>query len=230
MAAQSNPSRAATSRGDALRERIVDANDGIIATAGIIEGFLGAGAGDAAVIFAALIGMIVGGLGLAAAKYAEVAMQSDAHRAIIEGERRLLALSPDEEQAELAALFREKGVSPELAARVAEELSTSDALASQLELEYGITLGDEPRPLVTAGAAFGAFLLGAVIPLAAALLAPDDVRAVVTLGAVVIALTLTAAIAARWGGIRLWRTVTRTVLIGVFAIGASLGAGYLLTH
>ena len=214
-------------RADDLRERIVDANDGIIATAGIIEGFVGAGAADPVIVLAAVAAMIAGGFALGAVKYSETATQRDARQSIIDEERRLLERTPEEEQAELAAIYVDKGLSPELATRVAAELSATNPLGSQLDAEYGI-LADLPRPLPTALTAFGCFVLGAAVPLAAALFAPDTWRALITLAAVVLALFVTSVIAARVGRARLWRTVLRTVLVGVFAVAISLGVGRLL--
>ncbi|WP_243063058.1 VIT1/CCC1 transporter family protein [Humibacter sp. RRB41] len=215
------------SRADSVRDRIVDANDGIIATAGIIEGFVGAGAGDATVTVAAFVTMVAGGLALGVVTYSELATQRDAHLAIIENERRRLALTPEQEEAELAAIYEAKGLSPELAAQVAAELSAGDALASQVEAEYGFSLSDVQRPVLTGVSALGAFVLGSAAPLAAALLAPDAWRIPITLAAVVVSLVVTSVIVARYGRARLLRTITRTVVIGVLAVAVSLAGGRL---
>ena len=97
----------------------VDANDGIIATAGIVEGFSGAGATLVTLIIAAVSAMIAGTIALAGAKYAEAAGDRDAELAVMEEERRQLALSPQEEFAELVEHYRGRGLSAELAEQVA---------------------------------------------------------------------------------------------------------------
>jgi VIT1/CCC1 family predicted Fe2+/Mn2+ transporter len=227
MAAVSSASNDDVARQDGLRDRIVDANDGIIATAGIIEGFVGAGAGDVTVALAALVAMIAGGLALGAVKYTEAAMERDEYRSILESERARLVAHPEAERAELADLYRAKGLSDRLAEEVAAELSERDALASQLDAEYGLTLGDEPRPIRTAAQACGAFVVGAAVPVAAALLSPDPVRAAITLAAVIVALIVTSVIVARSQRTRPLRIVLRTVFIGVLVAGASLGGGEL---
>ena len=136
-----------------IRNRGVDANDGIIATAGIVEGFVGAGARGSTIVIAAFAAMVSGGIALGGAKYSEEAAERDAERALVEEERRQLAMLPDEELAELAEHYRRRGLSPELAAQVAEELSAHDALAAHVVAEHGIDLA-APRPgpvIVAAG-------------------------------------------------------------------------------
>ena len=64
-----------------VREHLVDANDGIIASAGIIEGLLGAGASSTILLVASLAAMVGGGLALGGMRYAEAADERDARSA-----------------------------------------------------------------------------------------------------------------------------------------------------
>ena len=102
-----------------VRELMVDANDGIIAVAGIGEGFVGAGASRAAGLLAVVAATVAGSVALAGAKYTEAANERDAEQALIDEEARQLALSPEDELAELTELYVEKGLSPGLAGEVA---------------------------------------------------------------------------------------------------------------
>ena len=168
-----------------LRNRGVDANDGIIATAGIVEGFVGAGARGSTITIAAFAAMVSGGIALGGAKYSEEAAERDAERALVEEERQQLAMLPHDELAELAEHYRTRGLSPDLAARVAEELSAHDALAAHVVAEHGIDLASPRTPPVVVAAASGvAFAIGAAVPLLTVLLAPDDLRVFVTFLAV----------------------------------------------
>ena len=103
---------------EVVRELVVDANDGIMAVAGIAEGFIGAGAGTSATLIAVLAGSIAGSIALAGAKFTETAIERDAHLVVLDEVRRQLNLSPDEELRELAALYEAKGLSPALASRL----------------------------------------------------------------------------------------------------------------
>ena len=127
----------------AVRAHLVDVNDGVIATAGVVEGLLAAGASVTTIVVAALGAMIGGGMALGGMKYSEAADERDAEIAVLAEERRLHELQPDEELAELATLYEDKGLSPALARQVAEELSTKDALLHHAEVEHGITLDDD---------------------------------------------------------------------------------------
>ena len=123
-----------------MRSLVVDANDGIIATAGIVEGFAGAGATRSTILIAAFSAMVAGGIALAGAKYAEEAAERDAQLALIEEERQQLARAPEEETAELVALYEAKGLSPQLAREVATELTAGDPLAAHIDAEHGLSL------------------------------------------------------------------------------------------
>lgn len=212
-----------------LRTWTIDANDGIIATAGLLEGFAGAGADDALLIMAATAATIAGGLGLGGAKWAEEAAEREAQLRLVAEEEAELAANPDDEIAELATYWEGKGLTPEVARQVAEQLSARDALAAQLESEHGI---DEIMPAaypawagITAGLAF---MIGASIPLLITIFVPVAVETWAILLAVVVALTLTSIISARSGHLSVARTLTRTLSVGVGTMAVSYLAGLVL--
>lgn len=212
-----------------LQRLIVDANDGVIATAGIVEGFGSAGAGEATLLIAALTATVAGAIALGGAQYTEAAAERDAELALLEDERRRIALEPEEEQAELAALYEDKGISPGLAREVAADLSAGDALRAHAEAQYGISSADHrTRPVLTAAASGLMFALGSSLPLATILLGPAGTRVEVTFLAVVAALTLTSTVGARLGGASILRTVTRTVAIGALTMLLTIFLGGLV--
>ena len=124
----------------------IHANDGLIAAAGVIQGLNSAGATGAEAMVAALATMIVGGLLVFGAEFGEAAAERDSQLAIVEAERLRLEMSPQEEFAELVAIYRRKGLTERVAHDVARELSEKDALAAQLDAEYGIAELGRPRP------------------------------------------------------------------------------------
>src|SRR5215831_15124148 len=121
-----------------LRSWTAVANDGIIATAGILEGFAGAGAGDRALLIAATVATIAGMLAAGGAEWAEAAGEREAQLTTAEEEAAELARDPDAERAELVAHYEVRGLTPELARQVAHELMAHDPLAAQLDSEHGI--------------------------------------------------------------------------------------------
>lgn len=211
-----------------LRARMVDANDGIVATAGIVEGFAGAGAGYPTLLAAALAAMVAGSLAAGGAKYSEAAAERDAQVALIEEERRQLELSPAEELAELTAHYEHKGLEPDLADQVARQLTDRDALAAHVEAEHGLS-GEEAvtRPVNEAAGSGIAFAGGAGIPTLAIVLTPPHLRIPVVFAVVVLALCLTSVVVARSGGGSVIRIIRRAVTIGVVTMAITLAGGQL---
>ncbi len=210
-----------------FRSRLVDATDGIIATAGIVEGLAGAGATGLTMVVAAFAAMVAGGVALAGANYTEASLEEEAREHRIEEERRRVALSPEQEQSQLAAHYVSRGLSPDLAATVAAELSRNDALGAQIDIEPDLGSGEVSKPLSAALWAGLAFALGAGVPLAAILLTPTSQRIPVTILVVVSALVATAMVTARAVGGDPKRAMVRAVFIGVTTMMVSLGAGLL---
>lgn len=212
-----------------VREHVVDTNDGIIASAGIVEGLLGVGASSTILLVGSLAAMVGGGLALSAMRYAETADERDARKAILEAERRRIDLTPAEEEAELAVLYQDRGLSLRLARAVAAELSAGDALAAHAEAEYGISLRSRPAaPWTIAVVAGLTFALGAGVPLLVIQLAPPAWRSAATVLAVVAALCLTASVNASISETSIARTTLRTVSIGLVTMALTFVVGSLL--
>ena len=100
---------------NALRAAVLGANDGIVSTAGLVMGVAGATSEQAAVVTAGVAGLVAGALSMAAGEYVSVSTQRDTERALLRQERRELAEMPEDELAELTAIYEDKGLTPELA-------------------------------------------------------------------------------------------------------------------
>jgi VIT1/CCC1 family predicted Fe2+/Mn2+ transporter len=211
-----------------LRGLVIDGNDGIMATAGIVEGFIGAGAASETILIAAIAAMVAGAIAMGSAKFAEAAIERDAKDALIAEERRQLSLSPEEELAELAAIYEQRGLSPDLARTVATELSAHDALAAHAEAEHDIELDEAPvPPLVVATLAATAFAIGSLVVLVSVVVTWSTVLPT-TFFAVVLSLSLTSIVVARWGSLPLLRTMARTVGVGIAAMLITFAIGSLI--
>ena len=156
-----------------VRERLADANDGILTIAGTSLGLAGAEI-DARTSYTVLaIAGAVGTLSTFAVQTSQEWNDYEAEQDAIEHETRRLQIDPTGEVHELYDWFIEKGVSPGTAQQVAQELTDADALDVQLALEYGIEDPLTRRQVVTRSlAAAAAFLLGAVLPVLLPILAP----------------------------------------------------------
>lgn len=203
-----------------VRAHVADVNDGIIAVAAMSEGLTGAGASPAAVYSIILLTALAGATSVAGVRFGEVSADREVEQSLVAEEKRRLALSPEEETAELAAFWEAKGLNPALARQVAEELSARDALSAQLDAGYGLReLTGATRPWRDGFFAGIAFLAGAAVPVAIADFFPGPWLWEYTLLAAVSSLTVTSIVLARLGQTQVWRTILRSLVVG----GASLG-------
>jgi VIT1/CCC1 family predicted Fe2+/Mn2+ transporter len=211
-----------------LRAGVLGANDGIVSVAAIVVGVAGATPSTPAILAAGAAGLIGGAVSMALGEYVSVSSSKDTTQALIEKERGELASDADAELRELAGLYRAKGLSAETAQRVAEELTARDSLAAHLDAELHIDPDDVASPWTAAWASAASFTIGGLLPLLTILLLPPAIRIPATFVIVLVALAGTGIISARIGGASVPRTVTRVVVGGALALGATFLVGWLL--
>ncbi len=213
-----------------LRAGVLGANDGIVSTAGLVVGVAGATSDRSAILVAGIAGLFAGALSMAAGEYVSVSTQRDSEQALLEKERVELRDMPEDELAELAGIYMGKGLSPELARRVARELTDHDALGAHAEAELGIDPNDLTNPWHAAWASMIAFTIGALLPLLTITLVPQSARVWVTAVSVAVALALTGWASARLGQSPVTRAVLRNVgggllaMVVTYLIGTLFGA------
>jgi vacuolar iron transporter family protein len=211
-----------------LRAGVLGANDGIVSTAGLVIGVAAATTDRGAVLTAGLAGLAAGAMSMAVGEYVSVSTQRDSEKALIAKERRELDEEPEAELAELAAIYRGKGLSRELVLQVAEQLTAHDALAAHAEVELGIDPENYTNPWHAAWASMAAFTVGALLPLLAIVLPPISSRIPVTVVAVVLALAFTGLVSARLGSSDAKRATVRVVIGGLLAMAVTYGIGGLV--
>jgi VIT1/CCC1 family predicted Fe2+/Mn2+ transporter len=212
---------------NSLRAAVLGANDGIVSVAGLVMGVAGATTDRHTIFVAGLAGLVAGALSMGTGEYVSVSTQRDTERALIAKETRELVEEPEDELAELAELYRQKGLSEDVARQVALELTAHDALRSHLDIELGINPDELVDPWQAARASVVSFTLGALLPLLTILLFSPSLRAIVTLAAVGVALAATGFASARIGGAPARPAVTRNVVGGVLAMAITYAVGYL---
>jgi len=136
-----------SSRINWLRAAVLGANDGIVSTASLVVGVAAGGASRSEILLAGTAGLVAGAMSMAAGEYVSVSSQSDTEQADLERERHELATQPESEAEELAAIYVRRGLQPELARQVAEQLMARDALATHARDELGITELTAVRPV-----------------------------------------------------------------------------------
>ncbi|WP_306361581.1 VIT family protein [Nocardia sp. CC227C] len=210
-----------------LRAGVLGANDGIVSTAGLVVGVAAATTDATNILTAGVAGLTAGAISMAAGEYVSVSTQRDSEKALLAKEKRELAEQPDYELAELTEIYQAKGLSPETARKVAEELTAHDAFAAHAEAELGLDPEELTNPWQAALSSAVAFTVGALLPLLAILLPPVSWRIPVTFAAVMLALAITGSVSARLGGGNPRRAVLRVVIGGALAMAVTYGIGQL---
>ncbi len=209
-----------------LRAAVLGANDGIVSVAAIIVGVAAADSSRSAIVTAGVAGLVAGAASMAAGEYVSVSSQSDTERADLALERLELRSDPIGERAELAGIYRARGLSARLAEEVAAELSArEDVLAVHARDELGMTALSHARPFQAAGASAASFTVGAALPLLAVIVAPSSLRIALTIAATLVALGLTGWAGARLGGAPAPRGILRVVIWGVAAMALTMLVG-----
>ena len=211
-----------------LRAAVLGANDGILSTAGLVLGVAAADASVGEIATAGLAGLVAGALSMAAGEYVSVSSQRDTELADLRLERRELEADPEGELAELAAIYRERGLSEGLARQVAEELSQGDRLAAHARDELGFETGHLARPGQAAWSSAVSFSVGAALPLIAITATPGDARVPVTVVVTLVALATLGAVGARLGGASILRAAVRVAVWGAVAMALTSAIGALV--
>lgn len=210
-----------------LRAAVLGANDGIVSTASLIVGVASASATRHEVLIAGAAALVAGAMSMAAGEYVSVSSQSDTEQADLARERQELAADPQAEENELTGIYVRRGLDPELARRVARELTTKDALSSHARDELGISSVAMARPVQAAFTSAGMFTVGAVLPLAAAFVVPQADMVPIVSGASLGFLAMLGAIGAKAGGADILPATLRVAFWGALAMALTAGVGRL---
>ncbi len=210
-----------------LRPAVFGAMDGLVTNVSLIAGVGGGGLPRNTIVLTGLAGLAAGAFSMAAGEYVSVSSQNELVEAEVEKERYELEHNPQDEQAELAALYQMRGVDPELAAEVARQLSRhpEEALNIHVREELGVDRHDLPSPLTAAGASLATFAIGALIPLLPFLLGFSSLAAAVILAA--IAAFVGGGIVARITARPFWRGALRQLALAAVAAALTYGIGTL---
>ena len=210
-----------------LRAAVLGANDGLISTSSLIVGVAAANVTQGPVLLAGLAGLVAGALSMAAGEYVSVSSQADTEEADLARERRELAESPASEHAELAGIYRARGLSAELAEQVAQALAAHDALGAHARDELGITDTSQARPLQAALTSAAAFAVGAAPPVLLVFLLPLTAVTFSVMGVTLVLLLVLGGLAAQLGGASMWRGALRVGFWGAVAMGVTSLVGRL---
>jgi len=210
-----------------LRAAVLGADDGILSTASLVVGVAAAGSPRHQIVLAGVAGLVAGALSMAAGEYVSVSSQADTEKADLATERRELATQGPAEEKELADIYVQRGLDPELARTVAVQLMAHDALGAHARDELGITEQMAARPLQAAAASAATFAIGAALPLLVVMLAPVSQISLMVSVASLVCLAALGALAARTGGASPWVGAGRVAFWGAIAMAVTAIIGKL---
>lgn len=208
-----------------LRAAVLGANDGLLSTSSLIVGVAASGAPKTAVLVSGVAGLVAGAMSMAAGEYVSVSSQSDTEKADLAREAAELAAAPEAERDELAAIYVERGVQPETARAVAEQLMAHDSLGAHARDELGISSFTTARPVQAALTSAATFAAGAALPLATVAIAPTSGLSIWVAASAVAGLIALGALGARAGGADIGRSVVRVAFWGVLAMAVTAVIG-----
>lgn len=210
-----------------LRAAVLGANDGIVSTASLIVGVAAAQSSTSSILVTGVAGLFAGAMSMAAGEYVSVYSQADTEHADLARERAELASDPGGELRELTSIYESRGLSPELAHQVAEQLMAHDALAAHARDELGLSASLGAKPFQAAWASAASFSAGALLPLAVTALAPASSLIYWVSGTSLVFLAGLGALAASVGGASALRGAARITFWGALAMAITAGAGKL---
>ncbi|MGH3661703.1 MAG: VIT1/CCC1 transporter family protein, partial [Micromonosporaceae bacterium] len=211
-----------------LRPAVFGVMDGLVSNGALIAGVAGGGGSTKMIVLTGIAGLVAGACSMATGEYTSVASQSDLTRAEIARERHELATHPEEEQEELAAIYRLRGLDPDLAEQVATQLSRNPDQAWRVHVreEMGIDPDDLPSPWLAGGSSFAAFSVGALVPVLPFLLGLGSLAATLLFTAA--ALFLAGAAVAQMTAVPTWYGGLRQLGLAAVAAGVTYGCGHLI--
>ena len=211
-----------------LRPAVFGAMDGLVSNFALIAGVAGGGAPRQVVILAGLAGLSAGAFSMAAGEYTSVASQAENAEAEIAKEREELRSNPEGEMAELAAMYVERGVDPELAEEVSRQIhrDPENAVNVHAREELGVTLEDLPSPVLAAVSSFFSFAIGAIIPLVPYLVGSDALLPGIVVS--LFGLFAAGALVTRFTSRPWWFGGLRQLFLGAIAAALTYGIGNLV--
>jgi VIT1/CCC1 family predicted Fe2+/Mn2+ transporter len=214
-------------RAGTIRAAIFGMNDGLLSNLSLIVGVAGAGVAQKEVLLTGVAGLLGGAFSMAAGEYTSVASQRDLLSRQVELEKREIEEAPEEEAAELALIFKQKGLSTEEASRVAAGLlkNPEHAADTLVREELGLDPDDLGSPMGAAVSSFAMFSVGAFIPVVPFLLTSGTPAVVASTALAFAVLAGVGGLVGFLSGTSVTRSALRMVGLAALAAGITYGVG-----
>jgi VIT1/CCC1 family predicted Fe2+/Mn2+ transporter len=212
-----------------IRAVVLGANDGIVSTASLIIAVAASQAAGDNLFTVGMAGLVAGAMSMAAGEYVSVSSQTDIEKAELALEKSHIQQNWALEVEELANIYHERGVEPQLAKQIAEQLMKKDAIGSHAHArdELGITHLSQGNPLQAAIYSALSFSAGAALPVMMILLVSQTALMPAVICISLLSLAVLGSISAHAGGASKTKGAIRVLLWGSLAMAVSMGVGSL---
>jgi VIT1/CCC1 family predicted Fe2+/Mn2+ transporter len=211
-----------------LRPAVFGAMDGLVTNIALVAGVGGGGAPPRLIVLTGMAGLVAGAFSMALGEFTSVDTQNNAVQAEVAVEREELRRNPDAEQAELVGMYRDMGLSEDIAVRLAEEVHKNPDLAvrQHISAELGVDPDEQPSPWTAALSSFLCFAVGALFPLLPYLFGVRSLLVALAVGAV--GLFAAGAVVGKFTTRAWWFNGLRQLAFGAIAAGATYLVGSLI--
>jgi VIT1/CCC1 family predicted Fe2+/Mn2+ transporter len=210
-----------------IRAVVLGANDGIVSTASLIIGVAASQAAGDNLFTVGMAGLVAGAMSMAAGEYVSVSSQTDIEKAELTLEKSHIQKNWILEVEELASIYQKRGVEPQLAKQVAEQLMEKDAIGSHARDELGMTDLSQGNPLQAAIYSAVSFSAGASLPVLMVLLVSQAALIPAVICISLLLLVVLGSISAQVGGASKTKGALRVLFWGSLAMAVSMGVGSL---
>ena len=209
------------------RAAVFGVSDGLVTNVSLILGVTGAHPAGTVVRLSGLAGLVAGAFSMAAGELVSMQAQRDLFELELEVEREALERSPDAERKELVAIYQRRGLTSEFAAELAELMmrDPKTALETHAREELGIAPTSLGSPVVAALSSFGAFALGAVLPLVPWLVSRGNGALVASIAVGAVAAICIGLVLGALTGRSMLKAATRQLVVAVLAAAVTYGIG-----
>ena len=215
-----------THRAGWLRAAVLGANDGLVSTASLMIGVAAARVSDSFLITAGIAGISAGAMSMAVGEYVSVRAQNDVEESDRLLEIEHLAVDPEGEFLELVEIYVNRGLTPELAREVVEQMHAKDPLEAHLRDELGQFEFTKARPVQAAVASALSFTMGGLIPFAGAFVLIAGSVAASIVAFTLLGLLATGIISARTSGSAILKPTIRVLIGGCLGMAITAGIGH----
>jgi VIT1/CCC1 family predicted Fe2+/Mn2+ transporter len=214
-------------RGGGARAAVFGISDGLVTNVSLVLGIAGANPGGSIVRLVGVAGLVAGSFSMAAGEYLSMTAQRELMERELEVERRSLSRSPEGEAAELRGMYVQRGIDPDVATDMVNEVMQDPELALETHAreELGITTQNLGSPWQAAAASFVAFAIGAFIPLAPWLFTSGTPAIVLSVVLGAVAALVVGAVLAKFTERRAVVSALRQLGVTAVAAGVTYGVG-----